>query len=134
MLADPFVLLLAGHYAGDYLFQSDHMSEHKAEKSLTGWLANGAHAACHIGVTLVLLLSARALIGLDISATGTCAALAWVGLSHGLIDRRWIVERWMRHTGSTVYFESGRGAPMVDQALHIVAGITPAALLLTALH
>ncbi|MBD0675461.1 DUF3307 domain-containing protein [Streptomyces sp. CBMA156] len=133
MLADPFVILLAGHYAGDYLLQTDWISGHKAERSVTGWLANSAHVACHVAVTLALLLVTRAATGLDYSAAGAVAALAWIGFSHGLIDRRWPVERWMRATGSTGYLESGRGAPMVDQALHVVVGLFPAALLLAAL-
>jgi hypothetical protein len=132
MFADVFVLLLIAHYAGDFMLQTDRMSERKADRSREGWHANITHVLCHLAATFALLGVANLATGLDISVPAGFGAAAWIGISHGLIDRRWPVQWWMEHTGSGNFFKKG-GAPLVDQAMHVCLGLTPAALLIAAL-
>ncbi|WP_331731372.1 DUF3307 domain-containing protein [Kitasatospora sp. NBC_01300] len=132
MFASLFVVLFVGHFAGDYLLQTDHISEHKAARSWTGARAALAHVGCHVTATVAALLAASAATGLHVSAVAAAAGIGWVGLSHGLIDRRWPISWWMRHTGSAA-FEAAGGAPLADQAAHVVVGLFPAALLIAAL-
>lgn len=131
MLGTIGFLLLAAHYASDYLFQGDRMSTLKSTPGWTGWRSNLLHAATHVTTTAALLAAARAAVDLPISWWPAVAALAWIGGTHGLIDRRWPVAWWMRHTGSTKFLESG-GAPLVDQAMHVFIGLVPAAFVIAA--
>ncbi|PJN22410.1 DUF3307 domain-containing protein [Kitasatospora sp. CB02891] len=133
MLGTIGFLLLVAHYAADYLFQGDRMATLKSGPGWQGWRANLLHVATHVAVTAVLLGTARAALDLDIAPWPAALAIAWIGFSHGLIDRRWPVAWWMRNTGSAAFLESGAGAPLVDQALHITVGLLPAAFALAAL-
>ncbi|MEV8336571.1 DUF3307 domain-containing protein [Streptomyces niveus] len=133
MFATVFVLLLAGHWTSDYPGQTDHQAKHKAERSALGWRANIAHASVHVVVSALLLtIGALVLDEVTLSPAPTALALAWIGVSHGLIDRRWPVDRWMtfaRQTG----FKAHGGAAHVDQAAHVLLGLVPASLILAAL-
>ncbi|MEU0030768.1 DUF3307 domain-containing protein [Streptomyces sp. NPDC006335] len=130
MLADVFILLLAAHWAADYPGHTDDQARHKAEHSALGWRANLSHAATHIVLSAVLLGIGAVLTGeVTLTPGATVLALGWVGISHGFIDRRWPVDRWMslsRQSG----FKAHGGAAHVDQAAHVVLGLLPAALLL----
>ncbi|MFH9871596.1 DUF3307 domain-containing protein [Streptomyces lydicus] len=136
-----FIALFVAHHAADYLFQTDAQSGHKAgwdekdEQGVVlrhhhGWGANQLHAAIHSIAELVALGILAAAVSLPLSVLGTALAVAWNHLTHSLIDRRWIVRRWMTRTGSGEFVNRG-GMPLVDQSMHIVAGLFPAALLLT---
>ncbi|WP_043478941.1 DUF3307 domain-containing protein [Kitasatospora sp. MBT66] len=127
-----FVLLFVAHFAGDYLFQTDHMAKHKSECSRRGWRANSEHVAAHVASMFAVLVIARVALDFDTPALPTLAAVAWVAGTHSIIDRRWIIEWWMTKTGSPEFFAKG-GAPLVDQAAHFVVGIFPAAVLIGAL-
>ncbi len=132
MFADVFTLLFVAHFTGDYLFQTDHMVKHKAERSREGWEANVTHVGCHLAATFAALFVAQVALGLDVSGPAFFGAAAWIGFSHGFIDRRWPIAWWMNRTGSPEFLAKG-GAPLVDQAAHIVVGLAPAALLVAAL-
>jgi hypothetical protein len=133
MFADVFVILYVAHHLSDFPFQTDHQAAHKADHTLAGWRANATHAGTHIATTAALLLVSALVLGLHPSVAGTAAALAWIGASHSVIDRRSIVRWWMEHTGQSGYLKHG-GALTVDQAAHIGLGLLPAALTLAALH
>lgn len=78
-----------------------------------------------------MLLGIGALLTDEVTLTpgATALALGWVGISHGFIDRRWPVDRWMSFARQSTFKVHG-GAAQVDQAAHVVLGLLPAALLL----
>lgn len=133
MLGTFFALLYVAHHLSDYPFQTDHQAKCKADRTLTGWIANLVHASTHVLTTAVLLAAAvRLLPDVHVTVVGVTGALAWIGASHSAIDRRWLVRWWMEHTGQRGYIEHG-GLLTVDQAAHIALGLLPAAFALTAL-
>jgi len=133
MFADLFVLLFASHLTADYPGQTDHQAAHKADPGRAGWTANLVHAATHVLISAaVLLLVGRLALGIRPSALGMAAALAWIGISHAFIDRRWAVRWWMENAGQRDFLAHG-GAAHVDQAAHIALGLVPAAVMLAVL-
>ncbi len=133
MFADFFVILFAAHLLSDYPFQTDHQAQHKAGCGAAGWRANAAHATTHLAVSLVLVwLIGQTLLSLPVSAVGMAAALAWVTITHAVIDRRWPVARWMAWARQAGFAQHG-GAAHVDQTFHIALGLLPAAVMLATL-
>jgi hypothetical protein len=140
VFAAAFIALYVAHHAADYLFQSDAQSGRKAgwdEKNDQGdvvhhhgWGANQLHAAIHSAAELAVLGILAATVSLPLSILGATLAVAWNHLTHSLIDRRWIVRTWMLRTGSAGFVDRG-GLALVDQTMHIVLGLFPAALLVT---
>lgn len=130
MFATFFVLLYVAHLLSDYPFQTDHQAAHKADKSASGWLANLSHAATHVLVSAIALGAGALVLDLDLTIPAASAALAWVGVSHSVIDRRRGVLAWMTHAGQSEFAKHG-GAAHVDQTAHITA-IALAALALSA--
>jgi len=130
--AAAFIVMFGGHHLSDYPFQTDKQATRKADKTARGWFANQVHAATHTATTAVLLALADVVLSLPMSVAGTAAALAWVHLSHSVIDRRRGIAWWMDHTGQRDFRQHG-GAAHVDQAAHIALGLIPAAALLAAL-
>ncbi|MER6605841.1 DUF3307 domain-containing protein [Streptomyces sp. NPDC000927] len=118
MFGTVFALLYIGHHIADYLIQTDRQATTKSSKTAKGYLANIIHATSHALTESALLVIGSSLLGLSFTLPAGAAAVAWIGVTHGFIDRRWPVTRWMRNTGSTDYIEMG-GAERVDQAMHI---------------
>lgn len=133
MFAAAFLLMLTGHYLADYPLQTDHQAKHKAQCGAHGWKANAAHAGTHAAVMAVLLAVGSLLLpelaGLSIGSI--LAAVAWVGVTHSVIDRRWPVQKWMAFARQAKFAQHG-GAAHVDQTAHITV-IATAALALAAL-
>ncbi|MFK8844707.1 DUF3307 domain-containing protein [Streptomyces sp. Ac-502] len=136
--AASFVGLYAAHHAADYLFQGDRMSERKSgwTEDFTdpqpgrhhhGWGANQLHAVTHTLTELAVLGLMALVLDMPLPVVGVAVAVAWIHVTHSLIDRRWPVRMWMKHTGSADFIDRG-GMPLVDQAMHIAVGIFPAAL------
>lgn len=132
LFAAAFAALFAAHHLADYPGQTDHQATHKADRTVTGWIANQVHAATHTTLTLLILVTVATVLHAPFSASGVAAGLAWVHLSHSAIDRRRAVAWWMDHTGQSG-FRSAGGAAHVDQAAHIALGLLPAALLIASL-
>lgn len=130
MLGSLFVLLYVAHLVGDYPLQSDHQAAHKAATGSVGWRAAAAHASVHVAVSALALTAGALVIGLHLSVWQAAAALAWIGSTHALIDRRWPVLRWMHAARQTAFAAHG-GAAHVDQTAHLVA-LLVAALVLSA--
>ncbi|MEV6426024.1 DUF3307 domain-containing protein [Streptomyces sp. NPDC051662] len=131
MFASLFVLLYVAHLTADYALQTDHQVTHKAGAGRRAWLALGAHAGTHVLVTAAALAGgALVLDEVQLSPLPTLLALAWIGLTHAGIDRRWPITWWMTHTGSEDWI-SRDGAAHVDQTAHTLA-LCLAALGLTA--
>lgn len=131
MFAETFILLYLGHLVADYPLQPDWQAKCKAGwdegpddahpgRHHHGWGANLAHAATHVLVCAVTLIVGDLALGLDIPDTPAVLALAWIGGSHALIDRRRIVAWWMRHARQTAWAQHG-GAAHVDQTAHVLA-------------
>ncbi|MCX4681303.1 DUF3307 domain-containing protein [Streptomyces sp. NBC_01433] len=120
MFATLFILLYAAHLVSDYALQTDTQAEHKALRSAAGWRALLSHAGTHVVASAVALGAGAVLLDLPLTLPVAGGVLAWVGLSHGFVDRRWPVQWWMEHTGSTDFFQKG-GAPLVDQTAHVTA-------------
>lgn len=131
MFAALFALFYVGHLLADYPFQTDHQASHKADRTAEGWRANLLHAGTHAATCGVLLaIGAGALADVHLSIIPAAIALAWIGLTHSFIDRRWAVAWWMDHTGQADFRQHG-GAAHVDQTAHIAA-LAAAALFLAA--
>lgn len=131
MFASAFALLYVGHLLADYPGQTDHQAAHKADRTAAGWRANLTHAATHVLLCALTLAAGAALLDdMPLTVARTAVALAWVGVTHSVIDRRWIVRRWMETTGQREFLAHG-GAAHVDQAAHIGA-LAIAALYLAA--
>jgi hypothetical protein len=129
VFATAFVLLYVAHLIADYAIQTDRQAILKSEPGRAGWWANLTHAATHVVTCAVALtIGAAVLNGVHLPAARTAIALAWIGASHGFIDRRWPVAWWMDNTGSADFRTRG-GAPHVDQTAHITA-LAIAALIL----
>jgi hypothetical protein len=120
VFATVFVLLFVAHLVADYAIQTDHQAAHKADRTAAGWWANLTHAFTHVVACAVALIVGEACLrGLHPPTIRTDIALAWVGVSHAFIDRRWPIARWMDSTGSADFRTRG-GAQHVDQAAHIL--------------
>lgn len=132
MLGTYFAILYVAHLLADYPGQTDHQAAHKADRGLAGWYANLTHSVTHVAITLALLGITTALDQTNPSPAALGTALAWVGISHAVIDRRWAVRWWMQHTGQQAFAAHG-GAAHVDQAAHLGLGLLPAALVLVTL-
>lgn len=130
MFASAFVLLYLGHLLADYPLQTDHQAKCKAEQSAAGWLANLTHAGTHVIVSAATLGLGEVVLDLELSPIAAVIALAWVGLSHSIIDRRRGVVAWMKLAKQTEFAKHG-GAAHVDQTAHITA-LVIAALILAA--
>lgn len=106
-------LVLAGHFLGDWVVQSDWQAQNK----MRSWRAMGQHM---IGYHLVLAL----LSGFAWPFHRGLPIRWWVfiGVSlvtHAVIDRRRPVQWLLRHTGSAAFAEQPWGVMAVDQALHL---------------
>ncbi|MFH8748312.1 DUF3307 domain-containing protein [Streptomyces rimosus] len=137
--AAAYIALFTAHHAADYLAQSDRMSARKAgwtEQGAdgkpiphSGWGANQVHAATHSVTELLALGLLAIVVHLPLPVWGVTAAVLWIHLTHSLIDRRWPVRAWMRRAGAGDFVQRG-GMPLVDQSMHMVFGLFPAALLI----
>lgn len=131
MFATAFVLLYVGHLTADYPLQTDHQAQHKSANTAIGWRANAAHAGTHVLTCAVALaVGAAVLSELHVSPWRAAVAVLWIGVSHGVIDRRRAITWWMDHTRQAGFREHG-GAAHVDQAAHVIA-LAVAALIIAA--
>ncbi|MFJ4738728.1 DUF3307 domain-containing protein [Streptomyces sp. NPDC088775] len=120
MFAALFVLLYVAHLLADYPFQTDHQAGCKAEKSAAGWRANLVHAGTHVLTTAAALGVGVLVLDLPLTAPAAMAALIWIGSTHSVIDRRWLVRRWMAFARQDEWAGRG-GAAHVDQTAHVTA-------------
>lgn len=131
MFPTVFILLYVAHLVADYALQADRQATLKAERSAAGWWANLSHAGTHVVACAVALVVGGAVLdGVHLPVVQADIAVAWVGVTHAFIDRRWPIAWWMDHTGSADFRTRG-GAAHVDQAAHVVA-LLVAALVIAA--
>ena len=131
MFATVFILLYVAHLAADYPLQTDHQAAHKADRSAEGWRANVVHAGTHAAACTVALLAGVVFLPeVALPVARTLIAVAWIGASHAVIDRRRLIVWWMDHTRQAEFRERG-GAAYVDQTAHVLA-LAVAALVIAA--
>lgn len=102
-------LVLAGHFIGDWIVQTDWQAANKTHS----WAAMAAHMLSYHACLAVLLLYA--------GIPGLAAGVILVGsvVTHSFIDRRWPVKALLRATGSGAFAETMWGVLAADQALHL---------------
>lgn len=105
---NALALLLAGHFVGDWIVQTDWQAANKA----ASWRANQLHMlGYHVA------LGAAAALVLPAASVAIVLGVSWA--THSVIDRRWPVKRLMAATGSKPFSETTFGVVAVDQALHL---------------
>lgn len=109
MADELLALVLAGHFVGDWIVQTDWQAANKA----SSWWANQQHM---IGYHLTLVAFAVVALGLSVDLLAL-VVVSWV--THSFIDRRWPVRWLMAHTGSEPFSQTVFGVIAVDQALHL---------------
>lgn len=123
-----FVALWLGHYAGDYLLQTDRQALGKLDPGRSGLRHACAHVAALTGAQAAWL-GVFAMAGAPVSAGSATVALLVNALTHVAID--WVrrgPRAWCYLTGSTGFYDCSQpaaerpehthGAERVDQALH----------------
>lgn len=128
MLGTLFALLYTAHLAVDYLLQTDQQATEKSEHTRAGWTANLLHATEHVIASIVVLIIGTARLHLHLHPVLLVVAVAWIGASHAIIDRRSGIAWWMDHTGSAAFRQNG-GAAHADQAAHVIALLIAALIL-----
>jgi len=121
-MLDLLPIVLAGHFIGDWIVQTDEQAANKA----TSWWANQRHMVGY-HFTMWMIFSAACLMHLDALTPESVGmlridmaiiiAVSWV--THSIIDRRWPVVWLMEHTGSGPFSKTPWGPMAVDQALHL---------------
>ncbi|MGW7711583.1 DUF3307 domain-containing protein [Streptomyces sp. NPDC054771] len=139
MFASLFILLYIAHLLADYPLQTDRQAARKAGWAEGpedphpghhhhGWGPNLTHAGTHVLTCAAALGIGTLALDLPLTTPAAVAAVAWIGATHSIIDRRWPVRRWMERTGQHEFLRRG-GAAHVDQTAHIAAiGIAALAL------
>jgi hypothetical protein len=119
-MLDLLPIVLAGHFIGDWIVQTDEQAANKA----TSWWANQRHMAGYHTTMWIFFCLACILHGVEDGAwlalrddMAIIIAVSWV--THSIIDRRWPVIWLMRHTGSEPFSKTPWGPMAVDQALHL---------------
>jgi hypothetical protein len=117
---DLLRIVLAGHFIGDWIVQTDKQAANKA----TSWWANQRHMIGYHWTMWVIFLVVAVVHGLSgdayvaaLQAMLVIIAVSW--LTHSIIDRRWPVLWIMAHTGSEPFSKTPWGPMAVDQALHL---------------
>ena len=114
-----FDYLLIVHLLGDFLLQTDKMVENKVKR--WPWMAYHVAVYCLLmGVTMAFFVDSIALF---------MGLLALVGVSHIIVDRRYLVGWWMGNFGMNA--QKTWLAVVIDQVFHVltlavVAGVLAA--------
>lgn len=121
---DFLPLLLAAHFIGDWIVQTDHQARWKVEalKNRRGFAAMG----WHLWGYHALIILACLIVGLSAWATIVVYVVSYV--THFIIDLRSPVRWIMQRTGSTDFANTSWGIIAVDQALHLSILATLAAV------
>lgn len=119
--AAAYAAMRAAAGIGDFWLQTGHQAAHKADAGWKGRLVVARHAASYAAVQGVALVAASKLLGVDLKPSRIAAAVAFSGITHGFIDRRWPVRKLAAATGKTGFHDLGGplgGAFHLDQSAH----------------
>ena len=128
-------VLNVAHQLGDHVLQTDAQAAGKTGPGWAGLRAMAGHLVSYHLAAAVLLIGTFSLLGLPLSVTGLAAALTVSALTHGLLDRRWLVRAMLRAVGAAGFAEAQSpvcGMYQADQAWHQLA-LLASALALSAL-
>lgn len=107
-------LLLAAHFIGDWIVQTDWQAANKT----TSWRAMSAHIAGYHYMLMLALLAAYPLHGNEAAlAPWTIWSVSLV--THTFLDRRWPIVRLMQLTGSPEFAKNPAAVIVTDQACHL---------------
>jgi hypothetical protein len=119
------------HQIGDHVLQTDHQAARKSEPGWIGVRAMAGHLVTYHAAAAGLLIGTFAALGLPLSAAGLVAGLACSAVTHGLLDRRWLVRALLRAVRAPRFAESTTpvcGMYQADQAWHRLALLASALL------
>jgi hypothetical protein len=95
-----FVLLMLGHFVGDYLLQNDKMALNKARRDPTGWAACGIHVLLYTTGTIAFLGFA------GIRASMDWRLLLVIAVPHYVIDHYSLASYWMKFKNGIKPFDT----------------------------
>lgn len=102
-------LLLAAHFIGDWIVQTDWQAANKT----TSWRAMSAHVrGYHVCIVVACVLA-----WVPVYAMLTIFAVSLV--THTFLDRRWPVVRLMQITRSPEFAKNPAAVIVTDQACHL---------------
>jgi hypothetical protein len=107
-----FDWLLVGHLVGDFLLQTDGMAKYKAED----WTWMLRHVGLYLAVMVVVLGAYALSTPVPLWALGL--ALAFIAVTHIILDRRGFTLSWMRLIGITS--DLGWLIIVADQVFHLL--------------
>jgi hypothetical protein len=105
---EPFNLLFLAHLIGDYLFQTSWMAKYKA----TRWVPLLMH--CFVYTFIISVFAWLTFGGLS------SAAIAFIFITHVIIDRRTLVAWWVRNIMTARGPEAAWLSIVVDQTFHLL--------------
>lgn len=130
VFAVAWIALFTAHQLGDFWLQTDAMAAVKVQPGWRGRVVCAAHAGVHVLVGAALLAAAARVLDVPVSVHGAAAGLGLVGLTHFAADRRVLIRRLARVSGSGGFVEFGledgkathlgTGAYALDQSWHLV--------------
>jgi hypothetical protein len=113
--------LRVGHSFADHLLQTDHQAEHKAGKGKQAWKALLGHVFSYHVLQIFMLLAVIALFNLPVTLLGFSLAVLFSAVTHGFIDKRWPIRKYLEATGSLQFAQMVtpiNGMYVSDQAAH----------------
>ncbi len=116
--AAAYAAMRAAAGIGDFYLQTGHQAAHKADAGWSGRLVVARHAASYAGVQAVALVAANKLLGMGLKPAHMAAAVAFSGITHGFIDRRWPVRKLAEATGKLGFHDMGAGT-LASGAFHL---------------
>jgi hypothetical protein len=131
--AAVFVAMFAAHHLGDHVLQTDFQAANKALPGWRGWAAMAGHLLSYHAAMVAALLALH-LVDAPLTVTGCTAGIAFSAITHGLLDRRWLVRWVLEHTGSRAFAASTtplHGGYLADQSLHVAALFVAALLVVS---
>jgi hypothetical protein len=108
-----FDWLLVAHLVGDFLLQSNSMARYK----VTSWPWMMRHIGYYMAVVAIPVVAYAIQHGLALWLV--VLALAFVAVTHIIMDRRDLVRRWMRFAGITA--KDAWLSIVADQVFHILS-------------
>jgi hypothetical protein len=120
--AASFAALFIGHQLADHWVQTDGQAAAKGQPGWRGRWACTRHVATYTAVCAGALLGLDAVTGLPIHPAALALALAVSGVTHWLIDRRWLLVWLAERTGSRAFVRMGAPRAGHDDQPHLGTG------------
>jgi len=118
-----FVLLLFGHLFGDYLFQNDWMALNKKDR----WDACIIHCMLYTSIIVIFLLP----LVYNFDVIKSCLLYGGIFLSHIVLDRTHLIDRWFRFTRGRSWKRLGTFYAKKEKELEDIARVVFTAIVQT---